>query len=586
VSKDVLIIPSSGDVRFYEFAASGTNYVGFRAPDSIPSDSIWVLPSSDGVSNQILATNGAGTLFWKTDATGGSSSSGINPQLDNATAAIHYPVFVSTSGTDITPEISTKLKFIPSSGSSDYPFFEVSNQFRVGDFDNNGYAQIQLWDSPNSSYEKIFTYSDNELNIWPNSSTNFQTPLFSLSSAVFQPFDSSTIPIIIQGKASQSADLQQWKDASANVITRVTAAGSISGVGSGIFMQRLATGTSNPTAQLQVNHSSVSGVAIFGSVDRNLYIQNDGTSTGILLQHQGQNRFEVISTGTVSINKSSANALKSLVFYDPNSNLYEYNGFGSTSGATNALRYNVVNNNFDHIFFRGDGGASSTELMRIRGNRTVGINTAAPAAMLHVTPTGTTATGIIVRGVASQTADLQQWQNSAGTALARIGSDGYISGVRFVLESAKYIGTSFGAGEWFTSYVSDTSHQFTIGGSSPLVINSTTSNASSGIIIRGASNQTALVVRGAGSNIDVQKWETVGGNTLARISFDGSISGVASGIFDQNLRVSNIPNGTTETDVVLVKSDGTFVKRPSSAIGGGGSGISNEQSIINALIFG
>jgi hypothetical protein len=98
-----------------------------------------------------------------------------------------------------------------------------------------------------------------------------------------------------------------------------------------------------------------------------------------------------------------------------------------------------------------------------------------------------------------------------------------------------------------------------------------------GIIVRGATSQTA----------DLLQVQNSLATPLVRVDAAGSVSGVASGIFGQNLRVSNIPNGTTETDVVLVKSDGTFVKRPSSALGGGGgSGISNEQSIINALIFG
>lgn len=103
------------------------------------------------------------------------------------------------------------------------------------------------------------------------------------------------------------------------------------------------------------------------------------------------------------------------------------------------------------------------------------------------------------------------------------------------------------------------------------------SATATGIIVRGATSQTA----------DLFRVENSASGALLNINAAGSISGVASGIFGQNLRVANIPAGTTETDVVLVKTDGTFVKRPSSSLGvGGGSGISNEDSIINALIFG
>lgn len=937
MSKDVLIIPSSGDVRFYEFAASGSNYVGFRAPDSIPSDRIWVLPSSDGVSNQLLATDGAGTLYWKTDTAGGGGS-GINPQLDNTQDAIHYPVFVSASGSDITSEISNEFTYNPSKGrlgigfipslsgklhikdsgmavsfgnyqsalfaetagkpslilklTSDdntptyndywelintkietnitkkleipyylYNVYGVTNSLVVdmpsgavsyvgfrNDIQENaperygGYlfdwptiigisnnltfkgsqnvygitssvspytstfpsgARIlngislstapsietaenigfnasiltkynnQRRDNPfqiNSAYRGIIRdiyegfnsfnnptasgnnicgidlylgssasivassvaygsrirmmipsgYEDSSYGYYfdgydpsiPYSLTNYSTlnrvkatygiyinneqknylssrlGINELSpQAVFhvKPTGVTVTGVIIQGAASQTADLQQWQNSigtalarvnaagsisgvasgifsrlnvtsstssttdrlvyiadaglktvattnvqivdtsthssalgktllsisktgansgnifgvisslladnngssasmvgfqanlnnnttgsakgfvatienaanmygsqydiqglsdfsnmygcdinlvseafyagspnlygikinvddssaegssnvygayiqafsnqsngnlvygiyciandnyfagnvginttipnalltvkgngastevskiygfvnqtadltqwlssSSGVLARVTAAGSISGVGSGLFMEKVGVGVSNPTAKLQVNHSSVSGIAIFGNHDRNLYIQNDATATGILLQHQGQNTFEVVSTGTVFINKSSTVALKSLAFYDPFSNGYQYNGFGSTSGSLNALRYNVAASNFDHVFFRGDNSGSSTELMRIRGNRTVGINTSSPVAMLHITPTGATATGVIVRGVASQTADLLQVQNSAATPLVRIDAAGSVSGV-------------------------------------------------------------------------------------------------------------------------------------------------------------
>ena len=50
---------SSNELRFYE----GSNYVGFEAP-SLSGDQIWVLPTADGSSDQVLSTNGSGTLSW------------------------------------------------------------------------------------------------------------------------------------------------------------------------------------------------------------------------------------------------------------------------------------------------------------------------------------------------------------------------------------------------------------------------------------------------------------------------------------------------------------------------------------------
>jgi hypothetical protein len=54
------------ELRFGELAASGTNYVGFKAADGIASNVIWTLPIADGTSGQVLSTNGSGVLSWAT----------------------------------------------------------------------------------------------------------------------------------------------------------------------------------------------------------------------------------------------------------------------------------------------------------------------------------------------------------------------------------------------------------------------------------------------------------------------------------------------------------------------------------------
>ncbi|MBI2577604.1 MAG: hypothetical protein HYV77_02035 [Candidatus Wildermuthbacteria bacterium] len=55
---------NTGDTRFLELAANGSNYIGFKAADSIASNVTWVLPSADGTSNQALVTDGSGNLSW------------------------------------------------------------------------------------------------------------------------------------------------------------------------------------------------------------------------------------------------------------------------------------------------------------------------------------------------------------------------------------------------------------------------------------------------------------------------------------------------------------------------------------------
>ncbi len=63
-------LDDNNEVRFYD---DGANYVGFEAP-ALSADQIWVLPETDGTSNQALVTDGSGVLSWLTVAGVGDSS--------------------------------------------------------------------------------------------------------------------------------------------------------------------------------------------------------------------------------------------------------------------------------------------------------------------------------------------------------------------------------------------------------------------------------------------------------------------------------------------------------------------------------
>lgn len=55
----------TGELRFYQQSGGGTNYVGFKAQDGpFGTNTIWVLPPSDGTANQILRTDGSKNLGW------------------------------------------------------------------------------------------------------------------------------------------------------------------------------------------------------------------------------------------------------------------------------------------------------------------------------------------------------------------------------------------------------------------------------------------------------------------------------------------------------------------------------------------
>ena len=52
----------TGEFRMKDL--SGARYEGFKAPDALAANKIWTLPATDGSNNQVLKTDGLGTLSW------------------------------------------------------------------------------------------------------------------------------------------------------------------------------------------------------------------------------------------------------------------------------------------------------------------------------------------------------------------------------------------------------------------------------------------------------------------------------------------------------------------------------------------
>jgi hypothetical protein len=74
-SVDVAGTSTAGsNIKLYEDTDNGTNYVSFKAPDTIASNVTWTLPSADGTNTQVLQTNGSGVLSFATVSGGGSAA--------------------------------------------------------------------------------------------------------------------------------------------------------------------------------------------------------------------------------------------------------------------------------------------------------------------------------------------------------------------------------------------------------------------------------------------------------------------------------------------------------------------------------
>jgi hypothetical protein len=106
-------LQAQADLRFGD--SDSSNWVAFQAPAIVSSNITWTLPAADGTNNQVLTTNGSGTLSWS------SKDIAISDQTSSAT--IHY-VTLSTSTSGIATTLntsSTKLSFQPSTGALTLP---------------------------------------------------------------------------------------------------------------------------------------------------------------------------------------------------------------------------------------------------------------------------------------------------------------------------------------------------------------------------------------------------------------------------------------------------------------------------------
>jgi hypothetical protein len=103
------VFNAQNDLRFAD--ADSSNYVAIEAPATISSNYTLTLPATDGSSNQVLTTNGSGTLSWTTAA--------VTITDNTIDAATHYPaITTATSGTITSARVtSTKFTFQPSTGT-------------------------------------------------------------------------------------------------------------------------------------------------------------------------------------------------------------------------------------------------------------------------------------------------------------------------------------------------------------------------------------------------------------------------------------------------------------------------------------
>lgn len=241
--------------------------------------------------------------------------------------------------------------------------------------------------------------------------------------AAVQTNSASVLGLVIRGAASQSAALQEWQDSSANVVGSVSASGSLYLAGQAQVSSIMGVGASAASGtQLRVVSASASNIG--------LYVRGASSQTANLQEWQS-------STGSVwaSVDKDAKFVI---------------------------------------------GGSSQS-----------------PLGTLTVVPSSAATIGQVVRGAASQTANLQEWQDSAGTVLTGVNSSGIVYAPRFSFGSAGGLSFTTASSRIYTS--------------APVTIDSGSASTLP-LYIRGAASQTA----------NLQEWQNNSGTVLAKVTSTGA----------------------------------------------------------------
>jgi hypothetical protein len=127
---------NSAELRFFEDTDNGTNYTGLKAATAITTSTTFTLPSADGTANQVLKTNGSGTLSFTTvtepgmvwiSTTTASASSTVD--IDLPTGYTYFELKIvgmipATDAVDLYVRFRTTGGAVRS-GASDYVFNHI-----------------------------------------------------------------------------------------------------------------------------------------------------------------------------------------------------------------------------------------------------------------------------------------------------------------------------------------------------------------------------------------------------------------------------------------------------------------------------
>ena len=405
---------------------------------------------------------------------------------------------------------------------------------------------------------ELATALGNDANFATTTATSIGNKVSKAGGDIITPSAAGVVGLAIKGAASQTANLQEWQDSAGNLLGRITSTGVTSFYGgSNIFPGDVRAGTSSYlTAALSVASrvATESGLVVRGFASQTANLQQWQNSSGTVLASIASNG--AIQAGTyngviiglnypgIVIDTSSADSTQVwLRNLSATSKSGRFVGIKARNGYANAVAgddlvtlageqyINSLGYESAKILMSNDDSTPSTTSYPARITfHTTAIDSTTLTERMRISSSGNvlingftaSTVGLTVKGSASQTANLQEWQAIDGSLLGRVTSSG---------------GTSWYGG--FNQFTGDVRVGTTSYYDAELSVQ-TRFLAEKGIVIRGAASQTA----------NLQEWQNSSGAILTRITAGGVI-GTTQNIYANRYYYSG--NGTdTATSISFI----------------------------------
>jgi hypothetical protein len=249
------------------------------------------------------------------------------------------------------------------------------------------------------------------------------------STQVIQAQAATVVPLATAGAASQSGNLFEARDSGGVVKASITAVGGIVSAGN-VQAQNFFASTAVRSSVLQAA-SNGTNVATLGTNPRMLVAALNAGEVPLVA------RGAASQTGDLTQWQDSAGAVKSSM-----------NSFGSlllrttTQFGTSALSVQTPATTAEGIIVRGIGSQTANLQEWQNSSAAVVVSISAGGALytassirsgisaanaqIQAQAGSATTVGLVLRAAASQSANLQEWQNSAGSTLMFVSSSGYL----------------------------------------------------------------------------------------------------------------------------------------------------------------